>query len=417
MEFRGLLEYLAGKGMLEVVSEPLSSRLEAARTIRQVDGPILLESCDGHRVVSNVLSTREALCAALGCTTRDFISTLSAPAIGSIRRVERPSVMSIDERAHMDALPILQHFKRDGGRYITGGVVFSEYEGMTNASVHRIQVLDDVHGAIRLVAPRHTYLLHRRAAQMGDDLPVAVCIGVDPHVMLAACTRVGTGEEMRYASALAHRPIEMFECENGVSVPRCEMVLTGYISKDETVDEGPFVDITGTYDTVRAQPLVRFERMYAREDAIYHAIMPGGREHRLLMGIPYEPRLFRAISEVASVKNVVMSEGGCCYLHAVVQIEKHTEGDGKNAALAALAAHASLKHVVVVDEDIDIFDPVDVEYAVATRVRADRDIFTITHVRGSSLDPTCDSDGTTTKVGIDATCPLEGRDKYERVQD
>ncbi|HIH69479.1 UbiD family decarboxylase [Methermicoccus shengliensis] len=415
MDFRGLLELLAGRGMLEVLSRPISSHLEAARFIRSIDGPCLLEDCDGHRVVSNVLSTRDILCTALGCTKEGFVSLLSRPAHGRLVCVEHSPTLEVEERVQLDELPILQHFKNDGGRYITGGVVFSEYDGMSNASIHRIQVLDDVRGAIRLVAPRHTYLLHRRAAENGDDLPIAVCIGVDPHVMVAACTRVGMGEELRYASALAGEPVEVFECENGVKVPHCEMVLTGYISKDEVVDEGPFVDVTGTYDIVRPQPVVRFERMYCREDAIYHAIMPAGKEHRLLMGIPYEPKLFRAVSEVAKVKNVVMSEGGCCYLHAVVQIDKQTEGDGKNAALAALAAHGSLKHVVVVDEDIDIFDPTDVEYAIATRVRADRDVFIITHVRGSSLDPTCDEDGTTTKVGIDATCPLCERDKYWRI--
>ncbi len=417
MEFRGLLEYLAGEGLLELASQPLSSHLEASRCIRQLGAPCLLGDCDGHRVVSNVLSERGILCSALGCTRQDFVSTLATSAHGRTVEVERSPTLKVEQKAHMDALPILTHFKDDGGKYITGGVVFSEYDGMCNASVHRIQVLDDQRGAIRLVAPRHTYLLHKRAAENGDDLPIAVCIGVDPHVMVAACTRVGMGEELSYASALADAPIEVFECENGVKVPHCELVLTGSISKDELVDEGPFVDITGTYDTVRAQPQVRFERMYAREDAIYHAIMPSGKEHRLLMGIPYEPKLFKAVAEVASVKGVAMSEGGCCYLHAVVQIEKHTEGDGKNAALAAMAAHGSLKHVVVVDEDIDIFDPTDVEYALATRVRADRDIFLVSHVRGSSLDPSCDWDGTTTKVGIDATCPLDGRNKYQRVVD
>lgn len=415
MDFRGLLEFLAGEGMLEVLSRPVSSHLEAAHFIRRVGGPCLIEDCEGHRVASNVLLTRDILCTALGCTKEGFASMLSRAAHGRLVCVERSPTLDVDKRAHLGELPVLQHFKNDGGRYITGGVVFSEYEGVSNASVHRIQVLDDTRGAIRLVAPRHTYLLHRRAAENGDDLPIAVCIGVDPHVMVAACTRVGMGEELMYASALAGAPVEVFECENGIKVPHCEIVLTGYISRDEVVEEGPFVDVTGTYDIVRPQPVVRFERMYCREDAIYHAIMPGGKEHRLLMGIPYEPKLFRAVGEVAKVVNVVMSDGGCCYLHAVVQIDKQTEGDGKNAALAALAAHGSLKHVVVVDEDIDIFDPTDVEYAIATRVRMDRDVFIITRARGSSLDPTCDEDGTTTKVGIDATCPLAERDKYRRV--
>jgi UbiD family decarboxylase len=135
-----------------------------------------------------------------------------------------------------------------------------------------------------------------------------------------------------------------------------------------------------------------------------------------MMGVPYEPRIFNAVSEVTTVKNVVLTEGGCCYLHAIVQIEKQTEGDGKNAIMAAFASHTSLKHVVVVDEDIDIFNPHDVEFAIATRVKGDMDIMIIPNVRGSSLDPRGSPDGTTTKVGIDATKVLKEAQNFERAK-
>ena len=98
----------------------------------------------------------------------------------------------------------------------------------------------------------------------------------------------------------------------------------------------------------------------------------------MLMGCPYEPKIYRAVAGVTEVRNVVLTKGGCGYLHAVIQIKKSTQGDGKNAIMAAFAAHTSLKHVVVVDEDIDPSDPYDVEYAVATRVSGDRDIMVIT---------------------------------------
>jgi len=135
-----------------------------------------------------------------------------------------------------------------------------------------------------------------------------------------------------------------------------------------------------------------------------------------MMGVPYEPKIYRAVSEVTTAKNVVLTEGGCCYLHAVVQIEKQTEGDGKNAIIAAFASHTSLKHVVVVDEDIDIFDPKDVEFAIATRVKGDMDVMIITNVRGSSLDPRGAPDGTTTKIGIDATKVLKQVEIFERAK-
>lgn len=222
------------------------------------------------------------------------------------------------------------------------------------------------------------------------------------------------GEEFNYASALKGEPIKLMRCENGVAVTDAEIVLEGYIHPTKRAKEGPFVDITGTYDLVREEPVIELTRMMHRSDPIYHGILPAGNEHRLLMGVPYEPRIYKAVGSVTKVKNVVLTEGGCCYLHAVVQIGKQTERDGKNAMMMAFAAHTSLKHVVIVDDDIDIFDPREVEYAIATRMRGERDILILPHVRGSSLDPCCMPDGTSTKVGIDATKAL-GDERFERV--
>ena len=144
--------------------------------------------------------------------------------------------------------------------------------------------------------------------------------------------------------------------------------------------------------------------------------MPAGREHKLLQGLPQEPRIYNIVrNTVPTVKNVVLSEGGCCWLHAAVSIQKQTQGDGKNVLMAALTAHPSLKHCVVVDEDIDVFNSDDIEYAIATRVKGDDDLIIIPGARGSSLDPTATPDGTTTKIGVDATKPLDNLQKFERV--
>ena len=145
--------------------------------------------------------------------------------------------------------------------------------------------------------------------------------------------------------------------------------------------------------------------------------LPSGFEHKLLQGMPQEPRIFNAVKNtVPTVANVVLTEGGCCWLHAAVSVKKQTEGDGKNIIMAALAAHPSLKHVVVVDEDVNIFDPQDIEYAIATRVKGDDDIIIVPKARGSSLDPKASEiDGTTTKVGVDATKSILEPEKFERV--
>ena len=201
-------------------------------------------------------------------------------------------------------------------------------------------------------------------------------------------------------------------------LPEADIIFEGKILIDETAPEGPFVDLTDTYDYVREEPVIKLSKMYIKkENPMYHAILPAGFEHKLLQGMPQEPRIFNAVKNtVPTVQNVVLTEGGCCWLHAAVSIKKQTEGDGKNIIMAALAAHPSLKHVVVVDEDVDIFDPQDIEYAIATRVKGDDDIIIVPKARGSSLDPKASEiDGTTTKVGVDATKSILTPEKFERV--
>lgn len=416
MSFRDFIDQLKKSGKLVEIERPVSPEFEASRIAKQTKAPVLFHDISGSKVIMNLLGSREELASMLGVPKEEIIRKLSEVSPeGEVKLVsDSPTLEVVEEEVDLTKLPILTHFEKDGAPYITAGIVVSEYEGTMNASIHRLMLVGKDKLAARLVPPRHTYLLHKKAAEKGEPLPVAIVLGCDPTIIYATSTRVPVGKEFEYASALKGAPVELFECENGVKVPHSEIVLEGYIDPLERVDEGPFVDITGTYDLVRKEPVIRITRVIHRKDPVYHGILPAGPEHLLMMGVPYEPRIYRAVGEVTTVKNVVLTEGGCCYLHAVVQIEKQTEGDGKNAIMAAFAAHTSLKHVVVVDEDINIFDPNDVEFAVATRVKGDIDILTITNVRGSSLDPRGAPDGTTTKVGIDATKVLVEKENFER---
>jgi UbiD family decarboxylase len=284
-----------------------------------------------------------------------------------------------------------------------------------NASIHRLRVIGKDRLAARLVEFRHTYNLYKKAAEKGVQLPVAIVIGIDPVTLFAVSTRVPEGKEFEYASSLKGEPVELFECENGIKVPHAEIVLEGYVHPTELVDEGPFVDISGTYDIVRKQPVIYITRIMHRLDPIYHALLPAGSEHHILMGIPYEPLIFNEVKKVADVRNVAMTPGGCYYFHAAVQIHKKNDEEAKKAIDATFEAHKSLKHVVIVDDDINIFDPNDIEFAIATRVKGDEDIYIYPNVRGSTLDPRSEN-GIGTKVGIDATMDLTKKWKFERAK-
>lgn len=408
MNFRTAIEIVKP----EVVEKELKHYevLEVLKKNGLLDKPVIL-NVEGKKVAKNFVSSRELLASYLGMDPKKLAIELAKVN----EKEERISIKDFSElglikkRVDLFDLPIIKYFPGDRSRYVTGGVVIAKREHF-NASIHRMMLIDEKSFAIRLVAPRHTYLMWREAVENGEDLKIAVCIGVHPLFLLASATRVGIGEEFSYASKLMNG-LTLYR-KGEILVPDSEILLFGRITP-ETVEEGPFVDITGTYDDVRKEPLVVIDEIYAKEDPIYYSITPGGMEHRILMGVPYEPVIYRFVSNVCKVKNVVTTPGSRNYFHAVVQIEKKTEGDAKNAIIAALSANPSLKGVIVVDEDIEIFSYEDIDYAIATRFQADRDLVLIKGARGSSLDPSADE--TTTKWGIDATKPLNRAKEFERV--
>jgi len=407
---REFIETMRRCGLLIDVHEPCSADMQAARMAGTTDRMLFFHDLDGARAVMNVTANRQALSLALGIDEREIVRTLSAAAFdGTVVEDGRLPVQKPD----LSKIPVMHHFPNDAGKYITAGIVFASYGGVTNAAIHRMLVLDSHRVAARVVEGRHTHVMLAKALADKKRLPVAVTIGTHPAVTFASCTRVPEGMELPYAAELLGGEIAVKRCRNGVLVPDAEIVLEGYIGADRT-DEGPFVDITGTYDPVRREPVIEFTGMHLKRDFIYHGILPGGNEHKVLMGAPYEPKIYRAVAGVTQVRNVVLTRGGCGYLHAVIQIKKSTQGDAKNAIMAAFAAHTSLKHVVIVDEDINPADPEDVEYAIATRVSGDRDVMVISGVRGSSLDPCQLEDGTNVKVGVDATMVLGREDDFRR---
>ncbi|NOZ77167.1 MAG: UbiD family decarboxylase [Euryarchaeota archaeon] len=403
-----------------VWEEPVSPRFEMARILLENrDRTVFFENVEGCDipVAGNLSPTRERICAQMGTTKEDLIPFV-------LRAVENPLEPVIVEEApcqertlkDLNELPVLTHFEKDAGPYIASGIVIAEDpEYGRNASFHRMLVRDGSHLGIRVVE-RHLHQFFTRAEGRGEPLEVAACIGLHPAVLFAAAYSLPLGgDEMALAGAILKKPVEMVRCKTvDVEVPAAaEIVIEGRLLPGVREDEGPFVDITGTYDIVRKQPVLEVTRITARRDPIYHALLPSGAEHRIYMGLPQEPRIYAAVGKVAKVKNACLTEGGCNWLHGAVSIHKEKEGDGLAAAKAALEGHPSMKHVIVVDEDIDIFDPAQLEFALATRFQADRDTIVVKGVKGSSLDPSAAEGAVTTKVGIDATKRLDRLDSYE----
>lgn len=404
------------------ITEELSSEYEISKVLREYPkDTVIIKNVKGFDmpVISGICNTRDKIAESINCEvseiTEKIIDAMEKP-IKVDKFTDFSEYDTLD--INLDKIPILTHYKRDGGEYITAGVVFARdpVTGIQNASIHRMMVLDNKRLVIRIV-PRNLYTYFQNAQKVGKDLDIAIAIGMDPASLLASTTSIPIDyDEMDVANAFKNGELELIKCGD-LKLPQADIILEGKISVSETIAEGPFVDLTDTYDSIRDQPIINLSKMHIKkENPCYHAIIPAGFEHKLLQGLPQEPRIYKAVKNaVPTVENVVLTEGGCCWLHAVVSINKQTEGDGKNAIMAALSAHPSLKHCTVVDTDVDVFDAEDVEYAIATRVKGDHDIMVVPNVRGSSLDPVAESDGTTTKIGVDATKSLKTLAKFERV--
>ena len=398
------------------IDAPTGRELAATRILldhpRQ---PVLFRDLDGAEAAGNVWSTRDRVASALE-VPRDELFRRIADAQAHPRDPRVVERAPFQKHASTDvdllSLPVPKLFPKDAGRYITAGVWVAEWQGMRNLSFHRIQLLGRDRGVCRIV-PRHLRHMYNEAMEAGQELRVAVCIGLDPWNLLAGGTSVEYGvDETRIASALTlsclRRPVDVVRTSSGLTVPAdAEYVLEGRLIA-ETHDEGPFVDAVRTYDRVRKEPVLVVDRISQRDDPIFHIIVGGLDEHFMFMGMPREPVIYQAVARaVPHVKAVRLTEGGSAWLHGVVSIRKQHQGDGKNAIMAAFGAHTSMKQVTIVDEDIDIFDDRDVEWAVATRFQADRGLVVLHDVRGSSIDPSA-RDGFTSKLGIDATKPIGG---------
>ncbi|MEM2110853.1 MAG: UbiD family decarboxylase [Candidatus Bathyarchaeia archaeon] len=429
MSLRALLEKMEDRKEVVHITDKLSPKFEISAVMKAFsNGPILFfENVEGcHvKIVGNVCGTRDRICLALKTSPQELYGKLleSLQSPKPPRIVDDAPVKEIKEEPKLSRIPVLTHFERDAGAYITSAIVSARsLDGkIENVSVHRLLVLDDKRLAIRLV-PRHLFKLWNMAKEQKKNLDVAIAIGVHPAVLLAASSSAPFGvSEYDIANALLRGSLNMVKCEkvDAYAPAESELILEGKISFKEEVKEGPFVDITGAYDAQRMQPIVEVVNVTHREDYIYQALLPGGPEHRLLMGLPREVMVYEAVSRVVpKVKSVNLSSGGCGWLHAIISIEKQTDGDAKNALLAAFAAHPSLKHAVVVDADIDVFNPMEIEWAIATRFQANEDLIIIPKARGSTLDPSANMEnGLTTKLGIDATRPLTmPKEKFEKAR-
>ncbi len=404
-------------GNARVVQKPISKALEIAGVLKALEPtPVLFERVkeSEFRVVGNLFCTKAQIAGYFGIGPERIIPTLTR-AIEERSPPEEtrsaPSQEIAETGVDLDGLPILIHNEVDGGPYISSGVVVSrDPELGQNLDFHRAMQIGKDRMVTRVVRGRD----FDKFLERNGEVEVAFCIGNTPEILVAAATSVETGiDELEIANAL--KPIRVTKAKTvDLMIPAdSEFVLEGRVILEEKHDEGPFIDLTETVDVVRQEPIFEVKKITHRKTAIWQGLLPGRLEHKILMGMPREPTVFRKIADRGvDVLDVNITPGGASWLHIAVKIRKKSEDDGLKAIEGAFAGHRSAKHVWVYDDDIDIYDEQDREWAMATRFQGDVDMLIKDREPGSSLDPSAEP-GTkmTTKIGFDATKPLVTKGK------
>jgi 2,5-furandicarboxylate decarboxylase 1 len=414
MGLRSFIDTLDKNGELLKIKKPISTEFEIAGIINaNNEKPVYFENVKESKfpVVAGLVSSKDLIARSLGINKMHLLPKL----LTAIENPAPPQVLEkgacqevVETNVDLNNLPIMHYTEKDGGKYIASAVsIVKDPQLGRNMCFHRLMLRDKNHFVARIVENRGTDSALKKA---GGELEIALCIGNSTAVLLSAATTLPMGvDELGMANAL--EKTELVKCKTvDLEVPAdSEFVLEGKITKEKAT-EGPFLDLTGIVDRERQQPIVEIKCVTHRKNPIYQTILAGKNEHKFLMGMPKEPTIYNEVNKVCQCKDVYITPGGCSWLHAVVQIKKQNVDDGKKAIAATFEGHKSLKHCVIVDEDINIYDPHDVEWAIATRFQADKNVTLLSNQPGSSLDPSGDltegKKATTAKAGLDATAPL-----------
>lgn len=437
-DLRSFLTELETSGELVRINAELSPRYEAASAIKAIAGKqgkaVLLDKVKGYDVpvVGNLLGSYRRLAIAFDVNEED----LPAAYLESRNRPIKPKliasgpVQDVVVNSGIDILgtvPVLTHHQRDAGPYITCGFVVAKdpVTGVRGLGIHRIQVkARDTVGILLASPPLSNFLA--KAEEQEKPLEIAIVSGADPLMYFTSPQSADEGiDKYDIAGGLAKSPIELVKCKSvDIEVPAyAEFVLEGYIIPNRRENEGPFGESTGYYLTYKS-PVARIKAITHRRNPIYQALVPFGSEEKVLQFPRFQIDTLVWLEDILpSVRRVYCPTFGVVY----VQIEKQADEDAATV-INALFSHSGApysKIVVVVDTDVDILNPEEIDWALATRVRPDKDLIIKPDLPGLVIDPSALSSGETektspprtrtAKLGIDATKPTAEWDKYEKI--
>ena len=435
-DLRGFLAHLADLGQLKTVKDEVSVKYEIAAGMRKtsdIGGPALLfenvKDYSGWRVLGGLFATRKLVALGLGVPQGELLErymTLEDRRIPPemVTMAACQEIKWSGDQIDLAKLPIVTHASKDCGPYVTIGVQVGKDPdtGIRNLSIHRMLVLGKDKLSLWAPADHHLGRMILKAEERNTGLAVACAVGVDPAIVVASQARVPYGiDEFHVAGGLRGAAVKLVKCASiDVEVPAtAEVIIEGVTIPGERVADGPYGEYPGCYSDAKQAPVLQVTAITMRNNPIWQTALTGMpvTENHTLIEYGNAAVVYREVKQIVpEVRGVNMTPGGTFRHHVVVSIRKRAENEGRNVILALLSMGIGLKQVIVVDDDIDPFDPMQVDWAMATRFQADKDAIIIPRIACSTLDPSCPEARVTAALGIDATAPMKERWRFEKVE-
>ncbi|MFZ1150148.1 MAG: UbiD family decarboxylase [Xanthobacteraceae bacterium] len=417
------------------IRQTVESRFEMTAIVYELERSnkspvVILEKIDGYEmpVVANVAANRRLLAACLGVDPRDLPSAFRERCqkyipCETVAQAAWNDIVIEGDALDLTKLPITLQFSVDAAPYITAGQISARdpVSGIDTTGFHRLMLKDKTRLGVSLHSRRRLYEFHRRAEEQGKSLPAVITIGTHPLHYMGSMVYAYPPNTRKFEiiGGLFGEPYRLARSGvDGLEVPAgAEIIIEGEILADVREPEGPFSEFTGYASYRSTQNVFVAKRVRMRSDAMYQAVISGmSRDHILVSCITREGEILNALRRnLPNVRAVHVPHTTCGAFMAFISLKKTAEGEPQMAVMATLGTELYTKYVIVVDDDVDVFEINDVMWAVATRVRAEKDIFFIPGAKAAVLDPTSDPENfTVTKMGIDATRPA-GRDFAERL--
>jgi UbiD family decarboxylase len=420
---------------IALVTKEISPRYEITALLTQLEKnkrfPLLycenVQSSDAP-VVINAQASRKLMALALQCKPEELAAKFTERQNKPIAPVEVSDapvheIVTLGAEVDLGKVPLLTHYDVNAAPYVTAGIVVAADPdtGVRNTSYNRLMMAGKRELRIFMAIGRHLWTLHNKMERRNESLPIAVVVGVHPLFSLGAqAFTPSTDDEYAVIGGMMNEPLRVVKAKTvPILVPAdAELVIEGKILPNVRREEGPFGEFTGHAVSKDERQVIEVTAITHRKNYIFQDVHAGYTEHKLMGAVPREAALIRAVRQtVPTVKNVCMPVSGNCRFHAYISISKRTPGQAKNAICAAFASDMLLKHVIIVDDDIDVFDEEQVLWAVSNRFQADRGLVVIPNAQGSELDPSAGPGGVNAKMGLDATKPLTGFAPELRVPD